>query len=140
MFKVTVEGKYVISGKLAQIDEYKETFDLAEGREAYARNIIQNSGILEERLRKTKKKFKRWQTCKVVDIKEVENKLDSDVDPELDALFGEAVDLACVPVDYKRLVKNEARKSTLKKAIKSKKARIAKAKAKKGGLKKMEAA
>lgn len=134
MFKVTVSGSYVLSGKLSEIDQYETTFDMAEGREAEARAIIQNSGILDERLRKEKKSYRRWRTCQVIDIVEVKDD-NTSVDAELESLFIEAVNLACVPVSYKRLRKNEAKKAALVEAIKNKKTRIVKAKARKGGLK-----
>lgn len=139
MFKITVSGNYVISGKLAQIDEYETSFIMSEGREAEARAIIQNSGMLDERLRKEKKNYKRWRTCNVTNIEEAKDGSSKDVDQELDVLLVDATELGCIPTTYKRLASNVTRKKALQEAIKKKKSRIKKAKAKRDGLKEMAA-
>ena len=135
MFKVTVTGTYTIAGKIAQIDSYEVTFKMAEGRKSEARAIIQNSGMLDEKLRKDKPGFKRWRTCQVTKIEEVEGKVDESV-KELEKLLIEATQLACIPVDYKSYANDKMRIDTLKQAIEKKKISIAKAKARSKGDKK----
>jgi len=134
MFNVTVAGSYVISGKLAQIDEYEEVFELTEGRVPEARAIIQNSGILDERLRKTKKNYRRWRTCQVIDV-EGTTKEATKEETKLHELLVEATKKGCLPATFKRLKRPESKIKALEKAIKNKAKRVAKAKAKKGGMK-----
>lgn len=130
MFKVTVAGNYVTTGRIAQIEYYEASFELAEGQESLARAIIQNSGIIDDHLRKTKKNFKRWQTCGIIQIEELKDKKAKEEDKELEELLIEATNLGCIPSTYKRLVNTEPKKKALVDAIERKKKRIEKAKAK----------
>lgn len=135
MFKVTAAGKYIISGKVPQIDNYEVTFEMAEGRQAEARAIIQNSGMLDDILRKEKKGFKRWQTCQVIKTEEIEGKVKEST-RELESLLLEATTLACIPVDYKSYASDSLRITALKESIEKKKISVAKAKARTTGDKK----
>ena len=137
MYKVTVAGTYVISGRLAQIDSYEVEFTMAEGDTAKARLIIQNSGMLDEKLRKEKTSYKRWRTCQVIDIKNIGGETKKDV-KELEDLLIEATELACMPVSYKSFTNDKLRKEALKASIKRKKKKVAKAKARIKGEKKGE--
>lgn len=144
MFKVKVSGTYVISGRLAQIDAYEAEFKMSEGREAEARAIIQNSGMLDIELRKSKPNYKRWRTCQVIKITELkeQGKVDdktkaaNDEQAEIEALLIEATNIACIPVSYKSYVSDKLRKDALIESIKKKKKKIAKAKARVKGDKK----
>ena len=135
MFKVTVTGTYIIGGKISQIDSYEVTFKMAEDRKPEARAIIQNSGMLDEKLRKDKKGFKRWRTCQVINIEEIEGKVD-EAEKELEKLLIEATQLACIPIDYKSYANDKMRVGSLEKAIEKKKISIAKAKSRSKGDKK----
>lgn len=132
MFRVKVSGKYYLTGKLSEIDYYEAEFELNEGRESYARAIIQDSGILDTFLLKSPecKKYKRWQTCQVVSIKEIKDKEIDKEAKEVEELLVEAIELACVPTTYKRFRSDTARKMALTEALEKKKARIEKDKAK----------
>ena len=134
MFNVTVAGSYVISGKLAQIDEYEEVFELTEGRVPEARAIIQNSGILDERLRKTKKNYRRWRTCQVIDVQGTTKEATKEK-TELHELLVKATEMGCIPATFKRLKVDKTKIKHLKEAIENKAKRVKKAKSKKSGMK-----
>ena len=59
MFKVKVEGEYVVSGKLKELKYYEAEFDLEEGEESMARAIIQN-GLINDYMRKNVEGYGRW--------------------------------------------------------------------------------
>lgn len=134
MFNVTVAGSYVISGKLAQIDEYEEVFELSEGRVPEARAIIQNSGMLDERLRKNKKNYRRWRTCQVIDIEGTTTEATKET-TKLHELLVKATKMGCIPSTFKRLKNPKTKIKHLEEAIENKVKRVKKAKAKKGGMK-----
>lgn len=130
MYSVTVEGQYYVSGKLGGVEFYEEKFELGEGRQDHARALIQNSGLLEERLRK-KKNFKAWQTCQVTKIKPIDGRVIEGDDKKLEDLLLEATSKGCIPSDYKILRSNSARKMKLKEALKRHEEREQRMKAKK---------
>jgi len=120
-----VAGQYVKAGKLSDIDYYEETFEISEGEEGKARVIIQNSGMLEERLRKEKGSFKRWQTCQVIKIEKSESKAPTKkedkeklgLEVEVQELLAKASSLGCVPAAYKNMGSDKLRKMALEEAI-----------------------
>lgn len=125
MYRVFVSGTYVLTGKLSQIDSYEVSFEMVTGDVAEARAIIQNSGMLDEKLRKEVEFYKRWQTCQVVDVQPLEEFKKDEAAAVLEVLVLEATGLACLPANYKQLKSNKLKKSTLKDAIVKKKERIA---------------
>ena len=127
MFKHTVEGEYVLSGKLTQIEYFETTFTLEEANPSVARSIIQN-GLLEDKMRKEFKNFKRVRTSQIVKTEKVEDeKAKSDTDVELEKLLAEAGNLGCVPVNYTSYKSDDMRKRQLAIAIKRRHDRQAKA-------------
>jgi len=136
MFKVKVSGTYVLSGKISEIDYYEAEFELNEGREAYARAIIQNDGMLDRFLEKSKEypKYKRWRTCQIESIDEIEGKVGTD-NAEVETLIVEATELGCIPANFKSFKKPMSKIKVLSEAIKKKKERIERSKKTVKGMK-----
>lgn len=126
--KVVVEGEVRVrtESKAVMLDRYKETFLLDDSvkDERQALSIIKK-GLLDERLRKTVKNYRRYRTHEVVSFESVSDKPE---DSELAKLLVEATELQCVPEGLSRYTADGGRKKALEKAIEVKKAKNAKSK------------
>lgn len=132
MFKYTVEGEYVESGKLAQLSFYKTSIILAEENQGKALSVIQNI-MLTDVLKKEIKDFKRWRTAKITDVKAANEDEAAKVDVDLEKAATEATELGAVPPNLSMYKKQEDKKKALEAAVEKKKAANAKREKKEAG-------
>lgn len=125
--KAKCEGEViVVQNNAKSVEFYTEEFVLDDSVPdiAQARCIIQG-GLIDERLRRNVKGYKRWRTCDVVSFEGTSDKPEAE-ETELQKLLMEATRLGCLPdtIDSYRRADHKAK--ALQKAIDNHKSRMAK--------------
>jgi hypothetical protein len=121
-----VEGEVMVrtDAKTLNIDLYSEEFilddDIKDINEA--RSVIKN-GLLDERLKKTVKNYRKYRTYEIIEFKDTDKKSEQS---DYDKLMVKAVKNQCVPENLDSYATQEGKQKALERALDTKKKREAK--------------